>query len=376
MRLRPHFLLFALHLLLSTVYSSWTYKQPLNFPRADFVCEVFQGKIYVIGGRNQWQVLGVCEEYDPQLDTWIIRESMPTPRYNAVSGVVGSKIYVIGGDTSLMPHRPLTKIIEAYDPQTNTWERINSFLPTPRSEANSFVISDWIYVLGGKHRDFFTDTVERYNPILSRWEVKKSMLTSRGLFSAARQDGKGYVLGGYYYGPIRQCEVYDTVTNTWCYIKSLPRARYYSAAASCENKIFILGGKELRNEQSFASKTVYYYVPAQDSWVRYSDLNRARYGLGVAVISQTLYAIGGADSTGYLGIVEKTTFVSIEEEPKKIEEVKLTTYYSANTSFVNNKNWIIFDVSGKRVNASHLKRGVYFLLSKETRTGIKKIIVY
>jgi len=363
------------------LFGNWVNKAPLNIPRGGLICEVVNGKIYAIGGRREHDILtGICEEYDPQLDTWVTKSSMPTPRYSAISGVVGNKIYVIGGDTNTNISDPsATNIIEAYDPVQDTWETVNSVWPNPCSGAASATIGDWIYIMGGVlwgHERIYFDTVVAYNPILNQWVVKRSMHTPRAYFDAAASGNKVYALAGFFFNLIKRCEAYDTINNTWDSIRSLPRSRYLFASVALEGKIFVIGGFE--GFDIILSGSVYYYDTTIGQWIQYDSIDQARYRLNAVVIGNDIYAIGGKDTlNNYFGTVEKTTFVGIEEDtlPEIITE-NIPTFLPAGKTFILNKNWQLFDATGRKVNSTNLKRGLYFLLIKEEKVSVKKIIVY
>jgi N-acetylneuraminic acid mutarotase len=368
------------------LYGDWEFKAPLNIPRGGLVCEVVNDKIYAITGRQQMDILTrVCEEYDPQLDSWTFKTSIPTARYGAISGVVGNKIYVIGGDTNTNFSRSsATNVIESYDPIRDTWETVNSVWPFPRSGAAGTVVGDWIYIMGGLitlgHQNIYFDTVEAYNPILNQWVVKRSMRTPRAYFDAAASENKIYAMAGQFYNSIKLCEVYDTITNTWDSIRSLPRSRYLFASVALENKIFVTGG--LEGFGFVLSGSVYYYDPSIGEWDPYDSLNQARYRHGSVVIGNDIYVIGGKDTmrmNNYLRTVEKSTVVGIEEENDTISEIitkNIPTFLPADKPFVLNKNWQLFDASGRKVNPINLNRGLYFLLIKEEEVKVKKIIIY
>jgi len=371
-----------------SLLGDWVFKASLNVPRAGLVCEVVQGKIYAIGGRCEHGCLtGVCEEYNPEFDTWLIKQPMPTPRYGAVSGVVGNKIFVIGGDTNTNINEPsATNIIEAYDPILDTWERVNSVWPSPRSGAASATIGNWIYIMGGEIRrphPMFTDSVEAYNPVLNQWVIKRSMHTPRANFASVAIGNKVYALGGRFGGPLRTCEVYDTLTNTWDSIRSMPRSRVYFAGVPFGERIFVLGG--LEGQQGFLSRRVDYYEP--DTWVRYDSLNLARYRLGAVIIGNNIYAIGGKDNMGnYFGTVERNTFLSIEEDDSLAASIPNKTIDGP--TFISARNisaylgrlkagWQLFDITGKAVKSNILSQGIYFIIIKRgDENRVKRIIVY
>lgn len=365
-----------------SLFGEWTFKAPLNVGRGGLVCEVVNGKIYAITGRRQNDILTrICEEYDPQLNRWSIKESIPTARYGAVSGVVGNKIYVIGGDTnSNFRNSSATNVIEVYDPIRDTWETVNSVWPIPRSGAAGTVIGDWIYVLGGVigmgHQSIYFDTVQAYNPIINQWVVKRSMNTPRAYFDAAAEGNYVYALAGQFYTPIKRCERFDTITNTWDSIRSLPRSRNLFASIANEEKIFVIGGRE--GQGNNVSGSVYYYNPNLGEWIPYDSINQPRYRLNAVVIGNDIYVIGGKDfAYNYLATVEHTVFVGIEEDEDRVEHIiiqNLPTFLPAGKNPYLSKQYQLFDVTGQKVITTNLRPGLYFLLSKGEK--VRKIIVY
>ncbi len=363
----------ALILLLSLFGFSqeWHYRRQLNFPRTGLSCQVVNGRIYAIGGKTERQVLGICEEYDPVRDTWVVKRPMPTPRYGAVSGVWENKIYVIGGDTSPFFSSP-TNVIEVYDPERDTWEKINSFLPTPRSGIGGCALGPYIFIMGGSKRgEHVTDTVEVYDILGNSWLIKKSMITPRMHFAAVAER-RIYALGGLYQGPISLCEGYNESLDFWYPIRRLPCARFLTAGCAYEGKIFLIGGI---TGQGKPSNKVKFYIPEMDTWVEYPPINRARAGLGACTLNGEIYAIGG-DSMGVpLGITEMTQPSGIGEEIKMVKGKRLITFWKGEKKFPLEKGEEMLNILGKKIFGERLKRGVYFLYRKGERVK-RKIVIY
>jgi hypothetical protein len=69
---------------------------------------------------------------------------MPTPRGFFGAGAADGKVYAVGGRV----HGPPP--VESYDPDSDTWQRLD---PMPGGERNRFgstVLGEKIYVLGGE----------------------------------------------------------------------------------------------------------------------------------------------------------------------------------------------------------------------------------
>ena len=69
-------------------------------------------------------------------DTWVQKTNIPTARYDFSTSVVNGKIYAIGGGTSFYTKSGL-KIVEEYDPVTDTWTRKKD-MPTGRQAPHHF----------------------------------------------------------------------------------------------------------------------------------------------------------------------------------------------------------------------------------------------
>ena len=268
---------------------SWTTMEPMPTARAWLGVAVVDGKIYAI-------VSGINYEYDPPTNSWTSKTPMPTPRNSFGIAVVENKIYVIGGSTGDYTY---TNVNEVYDPSTDTWETKTS-MPTTRQAMDANVVDGKIYVIGGGQRtpndDF--DINEVYDPTTDSWTTKTPIPTGVDYYVSAVIDNKIYIMGGAVSVNLNQ--VYDPSTDTWSSGASLP-TRVDSAAAgvtagtTVTQRIFVIGGK--RGLDAVNLNQV--YDPETDTWVAGPAMLTARYGLGIAVVNDSLYAIGGRE--GWIG---------------------------------------------------------------------------
>ena len=102
-----------------------------------------------------------------------------------------------------------------------------------------------------------------------------------------------------------QCEYFDTETNTWKTIRSMPKSpeqknsnekgRQYAAAAVLNSNIYVAGGESNHGNKEIERKltSVLKYNPSKDSWTKVASLNNARYGHSLVELKGYLYAIGG-----------------------------------------------------------------------------------
>jgi len=182
---------------------------PMPVKRCSMKAETVNGKIYVIGGLEPFEngkgtrVTGRNEMYDPVANTWTERSPMPTARDHAFSGVVSNKIYIIGGRIGAgnVPATTNIDVVEEYDPATNLWGVVKDRMPTPRSGGGEATYDGKIYVGGGE-------------------------LQTRQLAAA-----------------FRALERYDPASNTWEILPSMPSARHGNAMGFIGNKLHVVSGK-------------------------------------------------------------------------------------------------------------------------------------
>ena len=299
---------------------SWATKKPMPTARYRFGVAVVAGKIYAIGGLDSGP-LGTNEEYDPATDTWTTKASMPTARSRFAITVYQGKIYVMGGTTGsgdIMGQQLATDANEVYDPLTDTWETKTS-LPTPRHDLGAQTVNGKIYTLSGIRREALFITLrfgvtEVYDPADDSWTTKASILTSVWGYASTVVDNKIYVIGGWNmtssgWSPAKSNQVYDTETDTWRYRAASNVALGRSAAGTttgdmAPKRVYVLGGMD----QYHISDLTQVYNPETNVWSFGKIMPTARYGLGVAVVNDEFYAIGGS-----ISVNDTYTAVAVDE---------------------------------------------------------------
>jgi len=220
------------------VADSWEKKNDMPMTRDNVSTAVVNGKIYLIGGSTDGNPIAnaIVTEYNPQTDTWIQKADMPTPRLGLANNapVIDGKIYIIGGQSEATANRnTAVATVEAYDPETDTWQK-KADMPTARGALAISEIGGDIYVFGGSTRwnAGVLATVEKYAPKTDSWEKLADMPSQRASLVASAVDGKIYVIGGWEAGLVATVEAYDTgfeptsvnpagkLTTTWGEIKN------------------------------------------------------------------------------------------------------------------------------------------------------------
>jgi N-acetylneuraminic acid mutarotase len=254
------------------------------------------GKIYVIGGSANY-------EYDPVTDNWTAKKPMPTPRQYFGIAVYESKIYTIGGCNLINENSVFYSINEVYDPATDMWENKQP-MPTARGRLEANVVDGRIYMMGGRTGDQKTTVPlnEVYDVASDSWTTKEPIPYPVVAYASAVIDGKIYILGGQdEYLPatlnVDYNQIYNTRTDSWSQGAPLPTTVLNAAAGATQGmlvpkRIYLIGGE---GDKSMAGTSInQIYNPENNTWKNGASMPTARGWLTVAVLDDTLYAIGGS----------------------------------------------------------------------------------
>jgi N-acetylneuraminic acid mutarotase len=344
----------------SNTASSWTTLTSMPTSRGDFGITVVEGKIYVIGGTNENnEPLSTVEVYNPLTNEWASKMSMITPRSGFATAVFNNKIYVFGGSTG----SGYTGNTEVFDPEANSWEPAAS-LPTPRAALTAAVVDNCIYVIGGiKYSSvspYYVETGinECYDPTVNTWTTKTSLPTGVYGCASAVANNKIYVIGGAKQSTatssltlVGNNQVYNVETNQWSIAESLPETTMYGAAATTEGivspqAIYYVGGYT----GGAYTNQAYIFTFSYNSWNIIEDMPVARGRLGLVVVADVLYAIGGYDGTNWVNTNEKYTPVGYGTVAPKIQitSPRNETYQQVSITWTINKeaDWIGYAVDG------------------------------
>lgn len=175
--------------------NTWETRSPMPTARNDPGVAAFGGKIYVFGGAigvDANQPLATVEAYDPVMDTWSALANMPYSGYGlrAVTAPNG-KIYLFGSNG-----RP-GWVLE-YDPTAGVYQEKAS-MPTPRDLFGAVLGSDGkIYVMGGNTgpEGISSAVVEAYDPQTNSWSAETNLLTASRNMGTAGVGNSIFSFGG------------------------------------------------------------------------------------------------------------------------------------------------------------------------------------
>jgi parallel beta-helix repeat protein len=217
---------------------TWTAKASMPYPQSLFAIAACQGKIYCMGGMPMG-VSGASDAnrvYSPETDSWSTKASVPTARYNLQAQVVDNKIYLIGGSRLLGYDLGSEKlnVTEIYDPATDTWS-LGAPLPVLEDYVSA-VVNDKIYMIGS--------TTQIYDPKTDTWSVGASApekIIYADSAAAAATTGvmapkRIYVYDG------SSLQIYNPKTDNWTFGTAPPTSRQYLGIGVVEDLLYFIGG--------------------------------------------------------------------------------------------------------------------------------------
>jgi len=349
--------------------NEWTARAPVPTPRGGLGVAVVNGKIYAIGGLNNDTHLTVNEEYNPVTNTWATRTPMPTARSGFAIAVYQGKIYCIGGTVGDSDNlvSGFTGVNEVYDPMKNTWETRAS-MHTPRADLCASVVNGEIYLIGGKEywgvNPFYHELAvnEVYDPETDSWVTRSPMPIPAFGYASEVVEDKIYVIGGARefqeqlgaLTAIGANQVYDAKNNSWSSQASLPVAMSHAAACvtsgvTAPRRIYVVGGFDQTNY----SNATHVYDFESDAWSSGALMPTARAYLGLAVVDDVLYAIGGFDGLNLLAVNERYAPLGYGTVPPELHVLspENKTYTSNDVQLVltvnRPTNWIGYSLDGR-----------------------------
>ena len=309
---------------------AWTEAPALPVARFEAYAAVARGRVYFLGG-----ITGVfgdirtarpsrrVDVFDPIARAWTVGPELPAdaPKHHLAVTVWNDAIYVVGGFDGILgqlpsePFRPiaLAYVLETTDPAQKTsaaWRKLAA-PPLARGAATAQAIDGRIYVTGGapNEGEAAFGELDVYDIASDTWTTAASMPTPREHLASCAIAGRMIVVGGWKDAPKtaqRVAEQYDPRTDHWTALPPMATARGGLAATAIGSSCHVVGGEDwaLPMPGTFPAHEVLETSTA--AWASGVPMPTARHGLGLALASGVLYAIGGGPSQGnsYTATVE------------------------------------------------------------------------
>ena len=250
--------------------NKWATKAAASYPRDGNQGWVYNGKYYVIGGRDTLTTpsgLTYVEMYDPVGDTWTDKE--PIPIGCADGGMCGFddggtyKIFLIAG---YGVNTASIKNTQIYYPATDTWEG-GALADVPNAHVSPACVyfNGYIYLFGGIGS---SSNVDRYTVATNTWTAMTAMPAAlRGNYSmmAVVDTDLGVI---HVFNSTNNHYVYDPVADTYSARTGGP-ALAWRNISYYNGIIYAMGGQPPGVTISGTSQSCGRYIIATDTWLEY-----------------------------------------------------------------------------------------------------------
>jgi N-acetylneuraminic acid mutarotase len=247
------------------------------------------GRVFSVGGFDGSNTLATGNVFTPSTGAWTPITAMANAREKPSAAFINGKLYVVGGWGS--DGNPVATL-EIYDPSSGSWST-GASVPTPLAGSGVAVLNNKMYVVGGcdslscGHTEVFG-----YDPSSDSWTTVAAYPNQTSWLGCGGIGSKIYCAGGT--GPTvdtATAYVYDSGTNAWTALPSLPVDLWAMGYAAANGKLLVSGG--VTNGNTTVTNMGFSFDPTANTWTALPNSNNSLYRGGSAC---GFYKVGG--STG------------------------------------------------------------------------------
>ncbi|XP_063297028.1 kelch-like protein 6 [Pelobates fuscus] len=232
-----------------------------------------------------------------------------------------NEVYISGGKET--QHE-----VWKYNSSINKWIQIE-YLNIGRWRHKMAALCGKVYAIGGFDGSQRIYSVEAYDPFHNCWAEVAPLLFSVSSFAAASYQNKLYIIGGGPNGKLAtdKTQCFDPATNKWSFKAPMPVEAKCINAVSFHDHIYVVGG---------AMKALYSYSPLEDNWCLVTKFSHERASCGIAACCNKIFITGGRDEKNE---VIATVMCWNTENEKLTEECVLPRGVSHHSSVTIRKSY-------------------------------------
>jgi hypothetical protein len=286
------------------------------------------GRFYAMGGRSS-DLVGSDQtnpfEYDPIGNAWATKTATyPDARVSDIAcGVLTDsggtpRIYCVGG--SQAGQTTATARVFSYDPVADTITTLTAADNWPGNASGTIlpggfaVVGNKLYIIGGfdinnatTHQTWQFDPTA---PVGSRWLQRQDYPADRGYIPATAIGNRIYTGGGSFWDGTALRDTidsykYDTTTDTWTTIASIPSPTAETEAVNIYGVMLVLAGGEANHKRPMLTRDLepssyrFIYSPVCNSWGQgVSNITPRRHCPADSDGGSRIWLVGGYGANG------------------------------------------------------------------------------
>ncbi len=246
-----------------------------------------------VDAAQQWQSVGSTDG------------SAATARHEASGIGIDGKFYLLGGRG--------TRPVEIYDSASGTWS-VAPPAPVDFHHFQAVAIGTDIYAIGALVGNFpaepSLEDIYVFDTLTETWRIVGSIPEARrrGSAAAAVRDGWIYVIGGntlgHSGGAVAWFDRYQPSTGTWEILPDAPQARDHHAATWVDDVLVVTGGRRSAMPNVFADTVGATDVWRDGSWSSEADIPTQRAGVMAVPFGSEVLVAGGETARVAVNAVE------------------------------------------------------------------------
>ena len=246
--------------------------------------------IFLCGGKK-----ALC--YLPHVNMWYKMANMTFEHQNHALLLDRQRVYIFSKQN---PHIQC-HLVEYYVPSTNLWYSFQSgfkynekFCSVLAGSGHSFVN---VLTVAERRPYMYTYDINTNN-----WKMLGKMPISRWGVCAISQGHHIYIIGGTRYGDSvaagnTQVERFNPSNESVEEVAPLNEARHDAFGAVMNDKIYVAGGIQMREQRCRLLNTCEVYDPSTNEWHLMAELCVPRHSASMVCFNGALYVIGGLKNT-------------------------------------------------------------------------------
>ncbi len=269
----------------------WTDVAEYPTPIMDSTADVFDGRVYSVGGFNGGENTNEAFVYDPDANEWSSIASMGIEREKPAAAFVDGTLYAVGGWDN--EGNALTSL-EIYDPDADSWSD-GAEAPVGHAAATAVAVDGLLYVIGGCDFSCGSTDVMVYDPGSDSWSMAAPYPQPTSWTQCGPIDGLIYCAGGVSdaAGELNATYVYDPDADEWTELATMPATRWAGGYVAAGGLLVISGG--VTDDFATVTNEGFAYDPSTDSW---SDIPNSNNTVYRGASACGFYRIGG-DQGGF-----------------------------------------------------------------------------
>lgn len=277
---------------LQLVAASATWTLPVPLSRS--VVLPLNSQLGVFGGTTTGAAASkTIYQIDPETGTATNVGTMPTPVHDAAGAVIGSSYYIFGGGSTA----DTTAVQQfSFSTATHLTGAVVANLPAKRADLVSVTANGQIYLVGGFDGKAWLSSVLNTTDGMS-FQTAAQLVPPVRFAAVAGLNSMLYVIGGELSPNAADATAVQAInlqSGTASALSPLAAGLSHAAAVTLNNTIYVFGGRS----GGHAIDTISRLNPTTGQLLTIGHLPAPRSNMGVAMMGQTAYLLGGEDNAG------------------------------------------------------------------------------